>query len=78
MPKHTLARAPRRRRRRRTALRRRASDRYTVIVQRIILGSGAVGVIYGQAELLGEPWRHVLAIGCVAVLVVVAVWMKVT
>jgi hypothetical protein len=57
---------------------RRMSDRYTVIVQCVILAVGAVGMIYGQAELLGEPWRHVLAVGCVVVLVAVAMWMKVT
>lgn len=57
---------------------RRSGDQFTVIVQRVILAMGAVGVVYGQAEMLGEPWRHVLAVGCVVVLVAVAVWMKVT
>ena len=66
------------RRKRRSTLKRRASDQYTVVVQRIILGSGAIGVIYGQAEMLGEPWRHLLAVGAVVVLVGVALWMKVT
>jgi preprotein translocase subunit SecY len=47
-----------------------------VIVQRVILGSGAIGVIYGQAEMLGEPWRHYLAVGCTFMLLAVAVWMK--
>ena len=65
-------------RRLKARLHRRASDQYTVIVQRIILGSGAIGGIYGQAELLGEPWRHILAVGAVVVLVIVALWMKIT
>jgi hypothetical protein len=47
-------------------------------VQRLMLASSTIGVIYGQAELLGEPWRHILTIGAVVVLVVVALWMKVT
>jgi hypothetical protein len=61
--------------------RRQHSDRrdhYQTIVQRLILGSGAIGAIYGQAEMLGEPWRHVVAVAAVVVLLVVAVWMKAT
>ena len=56
----------------------RRSDQFTVVVQRVILAFGAAGVIYGQAEMLGEPWRHVIAIGGVIGLVLVALWMKVT
>jgi hypothetical protein len=57
---------------------RRTGDQFTVVVQRVILAAGAVGVVYGQTEMLGEPWRHILAVGCVVVLVGVAIWMKVT
>lgn len=53
-------------------------DAYTLIVQRVILATGAIGIIYGQAEMLGEPWRHVLAIGATIILVGVAIWMKET
>lgn len=63
---------------RRQTPRRAADSSYTTLVQRVILAFGAVGVIYGQAEMLGEPWRHILAVGCVIVLVVIAVWMKKT
>ena len=66
------------RRKTRRRQQRRSSDRYTIVVQRIVLGSSAIGVIYGQAEMLGEPWRHILAVGCVGILVIVAVWMKAT
>lgn len=55
-----------------------SSDHFIVVVQRVVLGTSAIGVIYGQAEMLGEPWRHILAVGCVAILVIVAVWMKKT
>lgn len=63
---------------RRRRVQRRFGDQYTVVVQRVVLAFGAVGVIYGQAEMLGEPWRHFLAVGGVIGLVLVALWMKVT
>lgn len=58
--------------------RRRAADRYATIVQRFVLAGSCLGAIYGQAELLGEPWRHFVAVGAVAVLAAVAIWMKET
>lgn len=57
---------------------RRAIDRYTTIIQRFTLAGSCGVVIYGQAELLGEPWRHVLAVGGVVMLFAVALWMKET
>ena len=64
--------------RRRRHPQRRLSDRYMLVIQRVILATGAMGTIYGQAEMLGEPWRHILAVGGVIILVAVAIWMKVT
>jgi hypothetical protein len=58
--------------------RRRAADRFNTVLQRFILAGGSIGAIYGQAELLGEPWRHVVAVGGVAILFGVAIWMKET
>lgn len=58
--------------------RRRSSDHYSTIVQRLMLAGGAIGVTYGQAEMLGEPMRHIVTVAFVCVLVIVAVWMKET
>lgn len=53
-------------------------DRYQGLTQRIALGAGTLAGVYGQAELLGEPWRHIVTIGAFALLAGVALWMKET
>jgi hypothetical protein len=58
--------------------RRRATDQFASIMQRVALVGGAIGVVYGQAELLGEPWRHYITVGFTVILVGVAIWMKET
>lgn len=49
-----------------------------VVVQRIVLAFASISVLYGQAEMLGEPMRHVLTVAALVVLVGVALWMKAT
>lgn len=37
----------------------------------------SVGIaVFGQAELLGEPWRHVVTIGAILVAVAVSVFVN--
>lgn len=38
---------------------------------------GAVSfAVFGQAELLGEPWRHIVTIGAILVAVAVSVFVN--
>lgn len=37
----------------------------------------SVGVaVFGQAELLGEPWRHYVTVGAILVAVIVSVFLS--
>lgn len=58
--------------------RRKTDNSFQTTLQYVLMATGAINVIYGQAEMLGEPTRHIVTVAAVFILIIVAIWMKKT
>lgn len=61
-----MTKPERRRTARRRSYGRRRADVWSSIGKSLGLLASITGALYGQAELVGEPWRHYLSGVCIA------------
>lgn len=61
-----MTKGDRRREQRRHAYGRRRTDVWSTLGKTFGLLASVTGALYGQAELVGEPWRHYLSVVCIA------------